>query len=89
MDAGATKDQLNARNNLIAHETAHVVWRSGNHGLVSDVWMKGFANLWQIKVQEADGKDNYAIKFLIDHFPAAYAVDRTAVLTLFVSRLII
>lgn len=81
LDAGATKDQLNARNNLIAHETAHM-WFGDlvTMDWFSDVWMKEvFANFMADKsAEEADGKDNYAIKFLIDHFPAAYAVDRTA-----------
>ena len=81
LDAGATKDQLNARNNLIAHETAHM-WFGDlvTMDWFSDVWMKEvFANFMADKsAEETDGKDNYAIKFLIDHFPAAYAVDRTA-----------
>lgn len=81
LDAGATKDQLNARNNLIAHETAHM-WFGDlvTMDWFSDVWMKEvFANFMADKsVEEADGKDNYALKFLIDHFPAAYTVDRTA-----------
>ncbi|RAJ35482.1 M1 family metallopeptidase [Pedobacter cryoconitis] len=81
LDAGATKDQLNARNNLISHETAHM-WFGDlvTMDWFSDVWMKEvFANFMADKsAEEADGKDNYALKFLIDHFPAAYAVDRTA-----------
>lgn len=81
LDAGATKDQFNARNNLIAHETAHM-WFGDlvTMDWFSDVWMKEvFANFMADKsAEEADGKDNYALKFLIDHFPAAYAVDRTA-----------
>lgn len=81
LDAGATKDQLNSRNNLIAHETAHM-WFGDMVTMdwFSDVWMKEvFANFMADKSGEAEvGKDAYALKFLIDHFPAAYAVDRTA-----------
>ncbi|KIO74497.1 aminopeptidase [Pedobacter lusitanus] len=81
LDAGATKDQLNARNNLIAHETAHM-WFGDlvTMDWFSDVWMKEvFANFMADKsTEESGGKANYSLKFLIDHFPAAYAVDRTA-----------
>lgn len=81
LDAGATKDQLNSRNNLIAHETAHM-WFGDlvTMDWFSDVWMKEvFANFMADKSAESmGGKDTYALKFLIDHFPSAYAVDRTA-----------
>jgi aminopeptidase N len=80
LDAGATKDQLNARNNLIAHETAHM-WFGDMVTMdwFSDVWMKEvFANFMADKsAEETGGGDTYALKFLIDHFPAAYSVDRT------------
>jgi len=80
LDAGATKDQLNSRNNLIAHETAHM-WFGDMVTMdwFSDVWMKEvFANFMADKSAEnAGGTEGYALKFLIDHFPAAYAVDRT------------
>ena len=80
LDAGATKDQLNSRNNLIAHETAHM-WFGDlvTMDWFSDVWMKEvFANFMADKSNDvADGNDTYDLKFLIDHFPAAYAVDRT------------
>jgi aminopeptidase N len=80
LDAGATKDQLHARNNLIAHETAHM-WFGDlvTMDWFSDVWMKEvFANFMADKsAEESDGQANYSLKFLIDHFPAAYAVDRT------------
>lgn len=81
LDAGATQDQLNARTNLIAHETAHM-WFGDlvTMDWFSDVWMKEvFANFMADKSSEDVGnKDAYALKFLIDHFPAAYSVDRTA-----------
>jgi aminopeptidase N len=80
LDAGATKDQLNGRNNLIAHETAHM-WFGDlvTMDWFTDVWMKEvFANFMADKSSEESGGNNsYALKFLIDHFPAAYAVDRT------------
>jgi len=81
LDEGATKDQINSRNTLIAHETAHM-WFGDlvTMDWFTDVWMKEvFANFMADKNDgEAGGKDSYAFKFLIDHFPAAYAVDRTA-----------
>ncbi|MCX2477836.1 M1 family aminopeptidase [Pedobacter sp. MC2016-15] len=81
LDEGATKDQLNSRNTLIAHETAHM-WFGDlvTMDWFSDVWMKEvFANFMADKSdEEAGGQDAYALKFLIDHFPAAYAVDRTS-----------
>ena len=81
LDGGATKDQFNARNNLIAHETAHM-WFGDMVTMdwFTDVWMKEvFANFMADKsAGESGGRDAYALKFLIDHFPAAYAVDRTA-----------
>ncbi|CAM4376277.1 aminopeptidase N [Pedobacter westerhofensis] len=80
LDGGATKDQLNSRNTLIAHETAHM-WFGDMVTMdwFSDVWMKEvFANFMADKSSgETGGKDDYALKFLIDHFPAAYAVDRS------------
>ena len=79
LDGGATKDQINGRNNLIAHETAHM-WFGDlvTMDWFSDVWMKEvFANFMADKSAAAAGNDSYALKFMIDHFPAAYAVDRT------------
>lgn len=80
LDGGATKDQLNARNNLIAHETAHM-WFGDlvTMSWFSDVWMKEvFANFMADKsTGAAESREAYDLKFLVDHFPAAYAVDRT------------
>ena len=80
LDAGATKDQLNARTNLIAHETAHM-WFGDlvTMDWFSDVWMKEvFANFMADKSSGAAGNsDTYNLKFLVDHVPAAYAIDRT------------
>ncbi|WP_299986778.1 M1 family aminopeptidase [uncultured Pontibacter sp.] len=81
LDEGATKDQLVSRSNLIAHETAHM-WFGDLVTMrwFNDVWMKEvFANFMADKISKTTVKDsNYDLKFLIDHFPAAYSVDRTA-----------
>ncbi|WEK20557.1 MAG: M1 family aminopeptidase [Candidatus Pedobacter colombiensis] len=80
LDGTATKDQLNSRNNLIAHETAHM-WFGDLVTMTwfTDVWMKEvFANFMADKSAEGSvGKDEFDLKFLVDHFPAAYGVDRT------------
>ncbi|WP_439883236.1 M1 family metallopeptidase [Pontibacter sp. MBLB2868] len=81
LDEGATKDQKVSRSNLIAHETAHM-WFGDMVTMrwFNDVWMKEvFANFMADKITQVSLEDsNYDLKFLIDHFPAAYAVDRTA-----------
>ena len=80
LDEGATKDQLVARQNLIGHETAHM-WFGDLVTMrwFNDVWMKEvFANFLADKLsagtEDAEGQ---LLKFLTDHYPAAYAVDRT------------
>ncbi|MGI8637881.1 MAG: M1 family metallopeptidase, partial [Segetibacter sp.] len=80
LDSGSTKDQENARANLIAHETSHM-WFGDLVTMkwFNDVWMKEvFANFMADKIaQVSQANSNYDLKFLIDHFPAAYGVDRT------------
>jgi aminopeptidase N len=80
LDSGATKDQLNARSNLIAHETSHM-WFGDLVTMqwFNDVWMKEvFANFMADKITQGDQTDNsYELKFLLTHYPRAYAVDRT------------
>jgi len=80
LDAGATRDQLNARTNVIAHETAHM-WFGDlvTMNWFNDVWMKEvFANFMADKSTEnLTGKEVFDLKFLVDHFPAAYGIDRT------------
>jgi len=80
LDSGATKDQENARANLIAHETSHM-WFGDLVTMqwFNDVWMKEvFANFIADKItQGSQPASTYELKFLIDHFPAAYGVDRT------------
>ncbi|WP_316815647.1 M1 family aminopeptidase [Pedobacter nyackensis] len=80
LDGTATKDQLNSRSHLIAHETAHM-WFGDlvTMNWFTDVWMKEvFANFMADKSEEGSvGKEVFDLKFLVDHFPAAYGVDRT------------
>jgi len=80
LDAGATQDQENARANLIAHETSHM-WFGDLVTMqwFNDVWMKEvFANFMADKITQGNQPaSTYELKFLIDHFPAAYGVDRT------------
>jgi aminopeptidase N len=80
LDEGATKDQYIARANLISHETAHM-WFGDLVSITwfNDVWMKEvFANFMADKVMEKlTGTESFNLKFLTDHFPAAYSIDRT------------
>src|SRR5690606_5905714 len=80
LDEGATTVQRNARTHLIAHETAHM-WFGDlvTMDWFSDVWLREvFANLMADKsMEEAAGTQAFALKFLLDHFPAAYGIDRT------------
>lgn len=90
LDNGATRDQKLNRATLIAHETAHV-WFGDLVTMrwFDDVWLKEvFANFMADKVVEAATQtageaDNHRdaghrdLQFVVDHFPAAYAVDRT------------
>jgi aminopeptidase N len=76
-----TKDQLLGRHSLISHETAHM-WFGDLVTMqwFNDVWMKEvFANFMADKVVEQRlGTETFQLKFLQDHYPAAYGVDRTA-----------
>ncbi|RDC63975.1 M1 family metallopeptidase [Adhaeribacter pallidiroseus] len=80
LDEGATQDQKLARSSVISHETAHM-WFGDLVTMqwFNDVWMKEvFANFMADKItQVAEANTNYDLKFLVDHLPAAYAVDRT------------
>ncbi|WP_339789298.1 M1 family aminopeptidase [uncultured Imperialibacter sp.] len=80
LDKTATQSRKIGRANLIAHETAHM-WFGDlvTMDWFNDVWMKEvFANFMADKVSEVTfpntGSD---LKFLLAHYPAAYAVDRT------------
>jgi len=80
LDSGATRDQVIARSNVLAHETAHM-WFGDLVTMTwfNDVWMKEvFANFMADKISNITLPDGrYDLKFLTDHFPAAYSIDRT------------
>lgn len=80
LDSGATRDEEINRSNLIAHETSHM-WFGDlvTMSWFNDVWMKEvFANFIADKItQVAIPNMNFNHKFLLDHFPAAYSIDRT------------
>ncbi|MCC7010901.1 MAG: hypothetical protein IT184_18965 [Acidobacteria bacterium] len=81
LDPSATQNQLLNRASLIAHETAHMWF--GNLVTISwfdDVWLKEvFANLMAAKIVSPAFPDvNHDLRFLYQHVPAAYDVDRTA-----------
>jgi len=87
LDSGATREQLISRSNLLSHETAHM-WFGDLVTMTwfNDVWMKEvFANFMADKITEHREAlnltlpdNNYDLKFLTDHYPAAYSVDRSA-----------
>ncbi|WP_207534192.1 M1 family metallopeptidase [Desertivirga arenae] len=80
LDESATKDQHINRANLISHETAHM-WFGDLVTMewFNDVWMKEvFANFMADKIAgKIMGSEAFDLKFLQDHYPAAYSVDRT------------
>ena len=80
LDDGATKDMLISRSNLLSHETAHM-WFGDMVTMAwfNDVWMKEvFANFMADKITErVMGSETFDLKFLQDHYPAAYSIDRT------------
>lgn len=81
LDSGATREQYLARSNLLSHETAHM-WFGDLVTMkwFNDVWMKEvFANYMANKISGVTMPDNdFDLKFLTGHYPAAYSVDRTA-----------
>lgn len=80
LDATATNDQILSRASLIAHETAHM-WFGDlvTMAWFDDVWMKEvFANFMAAKIVNPAFPDvDHKLAFLIDHYPKAYAIDRT------------
>jgi aminopeptidase N len=80
LDESATQNRLMGRASLIAHETAHM-WFGDmvTMNWFDDVWMKEvFANFMAAKiVQPSFPEVNHDLRFLLSHYPAAYAVDRT------------
>jgi aminopeptidase N len=81
LPSSATRQQLLARANVIAHETAHM-WFGDLVTMTwfDDVWMKEvFANFMAAKIVNPQFPDlDHALRFLHGHYPAAYDVDRTA-----------
>ena len=80
LDESATQNQLLGRASLIAHETAHM-WFGDLVTMrwFDDVWMKEvFANFMAAKiVNPSFPAVNHDLRFLFQHYPAAYDVDRT------------
>src|SRR5512141_56727 len=81
LDESATQNQKLARASLIAHETAHM-WFGDLVTMrwFDDVWMKEvFANFMAAKiVNPSFPQVDHELRFLLEHYPSAYAVDRTA-----------
>ena len=81
LDESATQEQLLGRASVIAHETSHM-WFGDLVTMkwFSDVWMKEvFANYMAAKiVNPAFPSVNHDLRFLLDYYPTAYGVDRTA-----------
>jgi aminopeptidase N len=81
LDESATQDQVLARASVIAHETAHM-WFGDLVTMqwFNDVWMKEvFANHMAGKiVNPAFPAIDHDLRYLVEYYPQAYAVDRTA-----------
>ncbi|MDO6738483.1 M1 family aminopeptidase [Wenyingzhuangia sp. 2_MG-2023] len=80
LDTSATLNQKLRRAKLIAHETAHMWF--GNLVTMkwfNDVWLKEvFANFMADKIVNPQFESiNHELSFFIDHYPAAFKVDRT------------
>ncbi len=80
LDEAATKNQLLGRAAVISHETAHM-WFGDLVTMrwFNDVWMKEvFANFMAAKIANPSFPDvNHELRFLYQHYPSAYEVDRT------------
>ena len=80
LDASATQSDILGRASLIAHETAHI-WFGDlvTMDWFDDVWMKEvFANFMAAKIANpAFPELDHELRFLLAHYPAAYAVDRS------------
>ena len=81
LDESATENQKLERASTIAHETSHM-WFGDLVTMrwFDDVWMKEvLANFMAAKIVNPSFPDvNHDLRFLFDHYPAAYDVDRTA-----------
>ena len=80
LDESATRNQELGRASVIAHETAHM-WFGDLVTMrwFDDVWMKEvFANFMAAKIVNPSFPElDHELRFLLAHYPAAYAVDRT------------
>ena len=80
LDESATQNQLLGRASVISHESAHM-WFGDLVTMTwfDDVWMKEvFANFMAAKIVNPSFPDvDHELRFLLAHYPAAYAVDRT------------
>lgn len=81
LDEAATVNERLRRASLIAHETAHM-WFGDlvTMNWFDDVWLKEvFANFMAAKmVNPSFPEIDHDLRFLLVHYPAAYAVDRSA-----------
>jgi aminopeptidase N len=81
LDESATQNQLLNRASVIAHETSHM-WFGDLVTMrwFNDVWTKEvFANFMAAKIVNPSFPQlNHELRFLLDHYPSAYQVDRTA-----------
>lgn len=80
LDESATQNKIMGRASLIAHETAHM-WFGDlvTMDWFDDVWMKEvFANFMAAKIVNPSFPEiNHDLRFLLAHYPAAYAIDRS------------
>jgi aminopeptidase N len=81
LDESATENQLLGRASTISHETTHL-WFGDLVTMrwFNDVWMKEvLANFMAAKiVNPSFPKVNHPLRFLLQHYPSAYDIDRTA-----------
>jgi aminopeptidase N len=81
LDETATQNQYLSRASTISHETAHM-WFGDLVTMrwFNDVWMKEvMANFMAAKIVNPSFPEvNHGLRFLLDNYPAAYRVDRTA-----------
>src|SRR5262249_11360124 len=81
LEESATQDQLLGRASVISHETSHM-WFGDLVTMkwFSDVWMKEvFANYMAAKIVNPSFPHiNHDLRFLVEYYPLAYGVDRTA-----------
>ena len=80
LDKTATQEQHLSRANLIAHEAAHM-WFGDLVTMkwFEDVWLKEvFANFMAAKIVNPSFPEiDHDLRFLVQHYPSAYNVDRT------------